>query len=556
MLLPGASAQEEEKPEFGGTYIMGLAEDPPTLTGVFSTATLTQYVCPKPYSALLFPDFDLNPTPDLAESWDVSADGLTYTFHLVHNATFHDGTPVTSADVKFSWDEVFMPYGIMAGTIGIYVDSVSTSDDYTVVFHLNQPFAPLLKFLPVWYFPILPKHLYEGTDIPNNPHNTAPIGSGPFKFKEWVKGDHITFERYDNYFRTDKWGRRLPYLDRVIFKIIPDPTAMTLAYERGEIDAIVHVAVARALVDTMLKAPNASVFWTPSAWFATRDIIFQVQRPIVNNTLVRHAIAHAIDRQELFEKCVYSQGAVNATIGPPSTMGDWYNPNQKKYEYDPAKAEQLLDQAGYPRGTGGVRFELRLSYPYYDPSVATAAELLVEMLDEVGIAIELVPGDAATWRKVTYTDWDFDISITMPGKGPDPGVQTSRFFVSWNQRHVAYSNVGYNNSEVDALFIELNEETNHAERVQILYDIVDILAEDLPMYIMWEQRYPFLYKDTFVNAYTTPWLNERGDEMWYIAPAEEEEAAPIPWEIIVVAVVIIAVVLVVVAFWVGRRKKS
>jgi peptide/nickel transport system substrate-binding protein len=546
---------EEEKPQYGGTFVIGLNEDPPTLVGTFATVTTMQYCVAKVHAGLLYYDYDLNPIPDLAESWEISQDGMTYTFHLVQNATFHDGTPVTSADVKFSWDEVFMVYGTYAATVGIYVDHVETPDAHTVVFIMNQPFAPFITYLPSWFFTILPKHLYEGTDIRNNPYNNAPVGAGPFKFAEWVRGDHLTFTRNENYFRKDEWGRSLPYLDKVVFKIIPDPTTMALAFERGEVDAIFHLAVAANLVSTYLKAPNASVFWTPSAYYSTRDIIFQVQRPIVSNKLVRQAIAHAINRTFLHEIVWQGQGRVNATIGVPSTMEFYFNPNQKTYPYNVTKANELLDLAGYPKGTDGMRFKLKVVYSTAAADVSKEAEIIPEMLKDVGIDVELVATDSATYLKLTYTDWDFDLSLTNMAKGPDPGVTTARFFVSWNQRHISFSNVGYNNSEVDRLFKEFNEATDPLVRQQLIWEAMSILSEDLPMYVIWEAAYPFVYKNTYAKAWTTPWLNERQDETWYTA-AQQEAAPSMPWEIyIAIAVVAIIIVVVAVAVLMRRRKK-
>ena len=214
----------QERPRYGGTFIVGSGGDPVTLNLATDFSTIDTLAASSIYNMLVKSDADLNPQPDLAESWKVSNDGLTYTFQLVKNATWHDGKPFTSADVKFTFAEVLKKYHPRGSVVLNSVESIETPDPHTVVFKLKQPFDPLMKFIGNEAF-IIPKHLYENTDILKNPYNLKPIGTGPFVFKEWKKGSHIALERNPSYFKKGK-----PYLDKIIIKVVPDASSRMIAF--------------------------------------------------------------------------------------------------------------------------------------------------------------------------------------------------------------------------------------------------------------------------------------------------------------------------------------
>ena len=207
------SAQEQ-----GGTVVITTTPEPSTITNALSSAPTTAEVATKIFDGLLEYDQDLNPKPSLAESWDVSEDGKTVTFKLREGVKWHDGEPLTSADVQFSLMEVVKLYHPRGkGNLGP-VNSIDTPDDLTVVMHLDHPYVPLLRGLSSLESPIVPKHIYAGTDFRNNAAVNKPIGTGPYKFVDWVKGSHIRLERNPDYWRDGK-----PYLDSLIFRFILMP---------------------------------------------------------------------------------------------------------------------------------------------------------------------------------------------------------------------------------------------------------------------------------------------------------------------------------------------
>ncbi|MDQ3134238.1 MAG: ABC transporter substrate-binding protein [Acidobacteriota bacterium] len=183
-------------PQYGGSVVVAVSSDPGGLNPAVTTQGGVHLICGSIFSGLVAHDFGLNPVPDLAERWQVSPDGRTYTFHLTPGAEFHDGVPLTSEDVRFTFEQLLMKYHSRTRTsLGDNLRRVVTPDPHTVVFEFDRPYAAFLQLIDVTNAPVMPKHLYEGTDPLTIPHNTRPIGSGPFKFQEWLKGAHITLVR-------------------------------------------------------------------------------------------------------------------------------------------------------------------------------------------------------------------------------------------------------------------------------------------------------------------------------------------------------------------------
>ena len=226
-------AAQDGTPQPGGTLNVVIQPEPPGLMlGILQNGPV-QMVSGDIYESLLRYNFDLSPEPQLAESWEISEDGKTYTFNLRKGVTFHDGTPFTSADVKFSMDVFLRETHSRMRTYMEHVESIETPDDHTVVFNLKYPFGPFLGIFEAGTAPMIPKHIYEGTDFVNNEANNTPIGTGPFKFKEWAKGSYIHFVKNEDYYMDG-----LPYVDEVYYHVIPDAASRAVAYETGKVDVL------------------------------------------------------------------------------------------------------------------------------------------------------------------------------------------------------------------------------------------------------------------------------------------------------------------------------
>ena len=451
-----------EGPPYGGTLVVALTSDPSSLNPLTICMDETAILARNWGDTLTERGPDLAPKPGLAESWEVSSDGKTYTFHLAEGVKWHDGTDFTSADAKFSLDFARTD-GCRAGNFAS-IASVDTPDDQTLVIQLTDPNAALLGYLSEVGAFMLPAHLNEGTDMAGNPFSKAPVGTGPFGFEEWVLGDHVTFVANEDYYR----GR--PLLDKLIFKIIPDMETQRNAFDAGEVGLLLNSLGA---LDVPLYMQTANVYVAPMpVWWR---IQFNMGLDKFSDANVRHAIAHAIDVPRVVEGAWFnvSPPATNASPMPKAVA--WaYTDDVAAYPHDPAKAEELLDAAGYPRGADGIRFKTKFEYADWNPAWADTGILLKEMLAEVGIDLELQLIDTPTWlEKATETH---DLEIVNHGGGifePDGLRQYYACGAYWNAAQ-------YCNPEVDRLLDEGVHEVDPAKRAEIYYQVAKIIAEDLP----------------------------------------------------------------------------
>ncbi|MEP6912392.1 MAG: ABC transporter substrate-binding protein [bacterium] len=493
LLLTSASNLAAD-PVYGGSVVVAISSDPGGLNPAITTQGGVHLICGSIFSGLVALDFDLNPVPDLAERWQVSPDGRTYTFFLAQEAVFHDGVPVTAEDVRFTFEQLLMKYHSRTRTsMGDNLRRIDTPDPHTVVFNFNKPYAAFLKLVDVTNAPVMPKHLYEGTDPLTNPHNTSPVGSGPFKLQEWLRGDHLTLVRNGHYFKQGK-----PYLDRIVYKVMPTGALATIAFERGEVD---YLLGASPLDIARLKSmPGVVVTDKGREGFAgVETFIPNITRAPLSDVRVRRAIAHAINKQFLVDKLLFGQGI--AATGPVSHMLPWaYNPNVEKYEHNVALANQLLDEAGQRRGAGGTRFHLRFVHA---ASYAKVAEALRDQLREVGIAVDLQLMEFAAAVDAVYIKKDFDLGFASFENGPDPDIGVKRTVVSSNIGPIPFSNgAGYRNPRVDELFALAASELDQQKRAAYYFEAQDILVKDLPYFWLYEPNSGAAYRAELQGMYT------------------------------------------------------
>jgi len=491
------------QPRYGGVVVVATSNDPGGLNPAITTQGMVHLVSGSIFSGLVGLDFNLKPVPDLAESWEVSpasaasAGGQRYVFHLAPNATFHDGKPVTSADVKFTFEQMLLKYHSRTRTsIGGKLRAITTPDAHTVVFEFNAPYAAFLQLIDVANAPVMPRHLYKNTDPLTNPHNTNPIGCGPFKFEKWAKGDNVSLKRNENYFKTGK-----PYLDRVIFKVMPSAANAAIALETGEADFLMNPApldVAR-----LRQRPDIVITDKGREAYATVEtMVPNLTRAPLSDLRVRQAIAHAIDRQFIVDKIHFGQARV--ATGPVSSLLAWaYNPNVTKYERDIARANQLLDEAGYKRGPNsedGARFHLKTLCA---SGWTKTAEALRDQLREAGIALDLQLLEFSAMVEQTYIKKDFDLSFSSFENGPDPDIGVKRTVISSNIGPIPFSNgAGYRNPQVDQLFNAASSEPDQQKRAKPYFEAQEILTKELPYFWLYEPRSSSAYHAALRGVFT------------------------------------------------------
>ncbi|MCX8999661.1 ABC transporter substrate-binding protein [Rhizobiaceae bacterium BDR2-2] len=463
-------------PARGGTATLLIASEPPVLTTIAHTAYNSVYVSSKVTEGLLTYDFDLNPQPLLATAWDISPDGLRYTFTLRPNVKWHDGKPFTSADVAFSIHTLKEVHPRGRNTF-LSLTDVETPDELTAVLVLSKPAPYLITALASAESPIVPKHIYEGTKVTENPTNLAPVGTGPFRFKEWVRGSHIVYERNEDY-----WDAPRPYLDSLIVRFIPDSAARSIAIETGEIDLAPSTPVPYSDLDRFKALPHIGFEERGYQYNnGVSRIEFNLERDFFKDVRVRRAFAHVIDRNVIFNTVNYGYGApIPGPINPKLTK--WYVGDLKTYLIDLKAAEALLDEAGYERGSDGIRFRLNLDYVPSGEAYPRGADYIRQALAKVGIEVTVRTQDFATYTKRIYTDRDFDFAYEGMSNLFDPTVGVQRLYWSKNFKPgVPFSNgAAYKNDKVDALFEASAIELDDAKRVAQWKEIQEILVEDLP----------------------------------------------------------------------------
>jgi peptide/nickel transport system substrate-binding protein len=486
---PETLAQEKKVPR-GGTLKM-IYQEPTHLNMAIVSGTPTGVPGTQIFAGLLQFDEKFQPRPYLATKWDISPDGRTYTFHLQKGATFHDGKPITSADVAFSLEIVSKnhPFGVAMFRA---VDKVDTSDPHVAVFKLKHPYPAFLAAMHPLLLPIIPKHVYGQGEIRQNPANIKPIGSGPFKFVEWKKGQHIILERNPDFFRKGQ-----PYLDRIIIEFINDPAARTVALETGATDFVPYSYIGSPEdIRRLEKVPHLATTTKgyeaigARAWFA-----INVRKPPLNNPKVRKAIAHLMDKDFIVNDILMGIG--KAATGPFRYTNPFYNPNVQKYEYNLNKANQLLDEAGFKKGADGTRFALNLDWIPGAATNQSTCEYLKEQLKKVGINATLRPvPDFPSWAAKT-SKWDFDLNMDVVFDYPDPVIGIERMYISQNIKNLIWTNtMGYNNPEVDRLFAEAQVEQNLEKRKKMYNRVQEILVDELPILWFLElEYYSFYHKD-------------------------------------------------------------
>ena len=481
----------------GGTLVVGTTFEPRQLNPAITTSWADHLVASKIFSSLIrFPEKGFpTPQPDLAESWTVSPDGKRLTFNLVRNAKWHDGKPFTSADVKFTFEEI-MPKLNPNRAIFKSITKIETPDPYTVVMERTQPFV--MFYFDMYNAGILPKHIYQEGDASKNPANLKPVGTGPFKFKEWVKGSHIELVRNDQYFRPNR-----PFLDRVVFKFVPDTGAAIAALEKGEIDLMPRW-VPLGDVQRIKAMPGIEVSSIGGVALAQlRWMTFNVRDPQLADVRVRQAIALGIDTAAVTRLATGGHFEVAETF-------IWkqfpeFNPKfsvSSAFRRDPAKAQQLLDAAGLKPGPGGVRAKLDLLTHTGVGDLDKTVEIIRDQLREIGIEVVVKRVERAAAFDLAK-DGKFHLYIHSNwSTGPDPVTAPQRFFTSENIGKLLGNAGGYKSPEVDDLTEKALAEANPQKKKELVWRLQEIFLRDLPALPLQQWVPVSAYRSEFVDVTT------------------------------------------------------
>lgn len=455
----GRGAEGEES-----VLIVSINGDPTSFNPDAVTDDNASTVADNLYSGLLALNNNEEIIPDLAESWEISEDGLTYTFHLRPGIKWHDGEAFSSEDVKFTYEMIIANEGYLAKDLSI-VSSMECPDENTFVVTLKEASAPFLASLAWYCNSILPKHLYEGVEdwTTCEAATTNPIGTGPFKYVESKSGVSITLERNYDYF----WGQ--PIIDKVIYVVSTDADTTYQAFLNGEIDYITDVPAANV---PTLESDSAYSLGCLSA--ARRyQMCFNMNGAYTKDLAVRQAIAKAIDRKEISAKGTNGLQAPAYGFYPPFL--DWaYNDKADIGSQNTDEAVRLLENAGYTKDADGYYMHLTLEV-FSGGTYADCGKVIKSQLDAVGIDVTIEELEEGAWIEKVFSG-NYDLCILAGMQGPDPDNMTNRIGTGGGL-NVSF----YSSAEVDDLLAQARVMTNEEERGAIYKQIQQILSEDLPL---------------------------------------------------------------------------
>jgi len=479
LVLTACSGKDDEKADSEGdsksnvpqVLVFGRGGDSVSLDPAIVTDGESAKVTINIFETLVnFGEQDTTIQPGLAESWEVSDDGLTYTFKLRQGVKFHDGTDFNAEAVVKNFErwsagaeEQFYYYHSMFKAEGEnIIKEVVAEDDYTVVFKLSRPQAPFLKNLAMFPFGIASPTAFEkaGDSFGDN-----PVGTGPFKFVEWKHNDSITLEKFEDY-----WQEGLPKLDKVIFRVIPDNSARLNSLISGDIDLAdgINPSDAKSVESNadlqLIERPSLNVGY----------LGLTTNRPPFDNKLVRQAVNYAIDKKSIVDAFFLGKAEVAVNPMPSSVSG--YNDEIQDYEYNPEKAKELLAQAGYD-GSPIELWAMPVARPYM-PDGRKIAEAIQKNLEDVGIPSEIKTVEWATYLEMARKG-DFDAFLM--GWIGDNGDADNFLYTLLDQDNIGSNNYTYYaNEEVHKLLVQAQSEVDEEKRNELYKKAQELIKEDAP----------------------------------------------------------------------------
>jgi peptide/nickel transport system substrate-binding protein len=512
VLHPGR-AFAQEGPRRGGVMTVHFATEQRILNPSLQASTGVYIVGGKIQEPLVDLDAAGNPAPCLAESWEAAPDGRTVTFRLRRGVTWHDGRPFTSADVQYTAMEMWKRILNYGTALQAFLTEVQTPDARTAVFRYERPMPLnlLLRALPDLGY-ISPKHVYDGAgDIRQNPANTAPVGTGPFRFAQYERGQFIIADRNPNY-----WRPELPYLDRVVWRVVSDRSAAAAQMEAGQILFSPYSSLAIADFQRLARDPRFEVTTRGNEGNArTNTLEFNFRNPVLADIRVRRAIAHAIDVPFFIENFLGDFAKLGT--GPiPSVSTEHYPAGMPQYAFDRRRANALLDEAGQRRGAGGVRFSLRLHPAPWGEDIALWSTFIQQSLGEVGIRVEIIRLDAAGFLRTVYNDWNFDLATGWHQYRNDPAVSTTVWYRSGQPRGAPWTNQwGWTDAETDRIIDAAQTELDPARRRALHADFVRRVNTELPLWMPIEQIFVSVFNRRLRNAGNNPrWASSSWHDLW------------------------------------------
>jgi peptide/nickel transport system substrate-binding protein len=492
----GSSAAAGGKPVRGGNLVFAMYQEPQNIDPFSSQDNESVSVWTSWWEYLLRP----TPSgsgfqPQLAKSWDVSADQKTYTFHLRPGVKFSNGLPLTADDVTFSLNKAFSTSTSQLSYLNAKIASMTAPDPETVVIKFKKPWPYLLGDVSGFGATIMPKQTVESEGYQAYLHH--PIGTGPFVFDHWAHGSEIVVKRNPTYWQAGK-----PYLNSITWRVIPsDPTRVT-AVEGNQAD-IAEVPPRNQLA-TLEKQPGLQVLTFPSS--RSDAIIVNVTKPPLSNQSVRQALSLAIDRNAVLQAALFGNGATSKSFIVPPPAITFQNPSLNLYPYDQTKAKQLLADAG----VGNFSVDLEVTQGVDQAGIA---QVVKSDLAQVGVNVNIVTKDPTTWVDDLVKQHFQLITSYWSSLVPDP---TAQVLYTMDPSFCCNSfNSGWNSPQGIAAARAATSATGSRQHLQTLYDTAQkVEAEGMNTIPLYESKTNFLLRDSVHNFVSTPYGVYYLEQIW------------------------------------------
>ena len=481
--LIGCAAKSQTSGPPPGTIVVRAPQEPDSLNPFLTGMSAANDACQPIYSGLLAVDEKMRFMPDLAtevptpENGGVAAEGkgMAVTYKLRKGVKWHDGKPFTSRDVAYTAKALADPKVLVVERDGYdLISRVDTPDDHTVTLHFREIFAPYQKLFRT----VLPAHaLAASADLNKDPFNRKPIGTGPFMFASWRSGDRLTYKANPDYFR----GK--PAFETLEFRVVPDDNAAFVQLKNGAVD--IYQSVNLNQFRTLKQIRDVEIFQTPALLW--EHLSFNTEKPYFKDPRVRRAVAHAIDKKIIADK-VYD-GLWRPAWCDQNPLSWAYNPElENALPHDPAKAERLLDEAGWRKGPDGIRVKDGLRFSVTFATTAgkktreTAQLLIRHFLRRVGIEVKIENHPGVTlfgaWPGGVIKSGKFEMAMWAWDTGPDPDNLNT-----WHSDRIppkGSNQTRYKNPEVDRLLEAATRTFRQAERKSAYQKVSRILSQDVP----------------------------------------------------------------------------
>ena len=494
--LAHAAGRSSATPIRGGSIRLGDTFDVTTFKPYLVGDNVTIWLLPLVYDTLTRATADgLSVEGSLAESWEISPDGKTYTFRLRRGVTFHDGSPLTADDVKFAIDQVVFAKDSQWNFLFGAYKSMDVVDPYTVRAQLSAPHAAFLADMALFATAIYPKKLF------GNQLWSHPIGTGPFKFVSWSKGSEVVLARNPDFWR--KNGQ--PYIDTYHHLSVPDPNTRALQVQSGETDIALYVspAIARALQGN----PSVSVHVSPFLETVFISMNISLSNPPLDNKLVRQALNYAVDKDVIVQKILFGYGRSWGQGLQPLFGAD---PSIKPYAYDPTRAKALLKQAGFAQG-----FTCECLVDNSRPTDAQVITLIQQQLSQIGVkvSIRLISPSAMGNILQGNPPYKYQMRVNVSSSDiVDPDEQVNYMMNGEGGQFAIFTT--YNNKQVNALLQQAGEEQDRATRQKLYYQADGIFHDDAPFIFLYSDDNVTLTSPKVQGFNPQPIGSFRMDEVW------------------------------------------